>query len=170
MEALRDDIEEITLVDPKESENTKPLEEVTPVSIHPDHIDRHVMIVIELTKELRGTLKKILKRNYDIFAWSQGNVPRIDYQVATHRLFTNPEYPSILQRRRKFAPERLKVIEEEVVTLIMANFIRKSHYPNWLANVVVAPKKGGSGEYELTSPTSTKRVQKIDFFCQRLTS
>ena len=40
--------------------------------------------------------------------------------------------------------------------LIKANVIRESHYPNWLANVVVGPKKGESGEYVLTSPTLTK--------------
>ena len=34
-------MEEITLVNPRESKNNKPLEEVTPVSIHPDHPDRH---------------------------------------------------------------------------------------------------------------------------------
>ena len=27
--------------------------------------------------------------------------------------------------------------------LINANVIRESHYPDWLANVVVAPNKGG---------------------------
>ena len=41
IEALRDEMKEITLVDPRESANTKPLEEVTPVFIHPDHPDRH---------------------------------------------------------------------------------------------------------------------------------
>ena len=34
MEALRDEVEEITLIDPREIENTKPLEEMTPISVH----------------------------------------------------------------------------------------------------------------------------------------
>ena len=41
MEALRDEMEEITLVDPREMENTKSLEEVTTIFIHPDYSDRH---------------------------------------------------------------------------------------------------------------------------------
>ena len=41
MEALRNKIEEITLADPRETENTKPLEEVAPIFIH---LDYHVMI------------------------------------------------------------------------------------------------------------------------------
>ena len=61
MEMLRDEMEEIILVDPRESKNTKPLEKVTPVSIYLDHPDRHVMIGTELTKELRIVLVKFLK-------------------------------------------------------------------------------------------------------------
>ena len=70
MEALRYEVDEITLVDRRESENTKSLEEVTPVFIHQKHPYRHVMIVTELTKELQIALLEFLKRNYDVFAWS----------------------------------------------------------------------------------------------------
>ena len=37
MEALRDKVKEITLVDPREIENTKPLEKVTPISIDSEY-------------------------------------------------------------------------------------------------------------------------------------
>ena len=33
MEVLRDEVEQITLTDPRETENIKPLEEVAPISI-----------------------------------------------------------------------------------------------------------------------------------------
>ena len=82
-------------MDPKESKNTKPLEEVAPIAIHPDYPDRHVMIGTELTKELRLALIEFLKRNYDVFAWSQCDVPGIDPQVAIHTLFTDPDHPPV---------------------------------------------------------------------------
>ena len=63
MEALRDEVEEITLVDPRETKNTKPLEKVTPIFIHPNYPDRHVMIETELTEELRSALVEFLKKN-----------------------------------------------------------------------------------------------------------
>ena len=44
MDALRDEIEDTPLVHPQETENTKSLEEVTPISIHSNHPDHHVMI------------------------------------------------------------------------------------------------------------------------------
>ena len=53
------------------------------------------MIGTELTNELRCALVEFLKRNFDVFAWSQGDVPGIDPQVAMHKLFTNPEHPSV---------------------------------------------------------------------------
>ena len=50
MEELRDKIG--PLLDPREIENTKPLEEVTLISIHLDHLDCQLMIGIKLTTEL----------------------------------------------------------------------------------------------------------------------
>ncbi|GFY92627.1 arginase [Actinidia rufa] len=38
----------------------------------------------------------------------------IDPKIAVHKLFTDPKYSPIRQKRRKFAPERLKVIEDEI--------------------------------------------------------
>ena len=70
MEALRDEMEETTLVDPRESKNTEPLEEIAHVSIHPDCPDRHIIIGTKLTEELRSSLVEFLKKNFDIFAWS----------------------------------------------------------------------------------------------------
>ncbi|GFY82856.1 hypothetical protein Acr_02g0010960 [Actinidia rufa] len=80
MKALRDEVELVTLADPRETENTKPLKKVTPVSIHPDYPDRHVMMGTELTNELCSALTNFLKRNFDVFAWSQGDVLGIDPQ------------------------------------------------------------------------------------------
>ena len=50
MDMLRDEIEHTPLVAPQETENTKPLEKVTPISIQPNHLDRHVMIGTKLTE------------------------------------------------------------------------------------------------------------------------
>ena len=109
-----------------------------------------------------------MKKNYDVFVWSQDDVPRIDPQVAVHKLFTNPNHSLVRQKRKKFTPKRLKVIKEEVAKLIKANVIREFHYLDWLANVVVAPKKRENGEYVLTLSNSTRSAQNTAFFCLRL--
>ena len=141
MEALRDEVKEVTLADPRETKNIKPLEEVTPISIHPDFLDRHVIIGTKLIEQLLTSLVEFLKKNYDVFAWSQGDIPGIDPHMVVHKLFTDLDHPPIFQKRRKFAPKNLKVIEEEVAKLIKDNVIRESHYPEWLANIVFALKK-----------------------------
>ena len=93
-------MDEVTLEDPRETENTKPLEEVAPISIHPVYLDLHVMIGTELSKELWKALVEFLKKNYDVFAWSQGDIPGIDPQVAIHKLFTNLDHSPVRQKRR----------------------------------------------------------------------
>ncbi|GFY94785.1 hypothetical protein Acr_10g0001700 [Actinidia rufa] len=107
-EVLRDEVEQLALADPRETNNTKPLEETVPISIHPEYPDHHIMIGTELTSELRFALIHFLKENSDVFAWSQRDVPGIDPEIAMHKLFTNPKHSPVRQKRRKFAPERLK--------------------------------------------------------------
>ncbi|GFZ06995.1 hypothetical protein Acr_18g0011650 [Actinidia rufa] len=95
---------------------------------------------------------------------SKGDVPGIDPEVAMHKLFTKPDYSPVRQKRRKFALERLKVIEDEISKLIKANVVREAHYPDWLANVVVAPKKGGKWKWRSTPPLSMKLLSFMDAF------
>ena len=83
-----------------EIKNTKPFEKITSISIHADYTNHHVMIGTELTDGLRSTLTNFLKRNFDVFAWSQGDVLDIDPQVATQKLFTNPEYPQFAKKKK----------------------------------------------------------------------
>ncbi|GFZ03479.1 hypothetical protein Acr_16g0001030 [Actinidia rufa] len=113
MREMRDEIGDTHFLDPRDTKNSKPLEEVTPISIHSNHLDRHVMIGAKLTKELRDTLVEFLKKNYDVFAWLQGDVPGIDPHIAVHKLFATPDHHLVRQKMMKFAPKRLKVIEEE---------------------------------------------------------
>ena len=64
----------------------------------------------------------------------------IDSALITHRLNVNPFFKPVKQKRRSFAPERQKAINEEVGKLLQANAIREVEYPEWLANVVLVKK------------------------------
>ena len=52
-------------------------------------------------------------------------------------------HPPVKQKRRKFAPERNKVVNEEVQKQLDIGSVREVHYLDWLANVVVVRKKNG---------------------------
>ena len=64
----------------------------------------------------------------------------IDPAIITHRLNVSPSFKLFKKKRRSFAPERQKEINEEVGKLLLAGAIREVEYPEWLANVVLVKK------------------------------
>ncbi|KAJ9556882.1 hypothetical protein OSB04_011496 [Centaurea solstitialis] len=83
------------------------------------------------------------KEHPDCFIWSNEDMVGIDPNVISHKLNVDPTFKPIKQKRRKFAPERNKVINDEVDNLLKTGKIREVKYPDWLANVVVVQKKNG---------------------------
>ena len=69
-----------------------------------------------------------------------GRHGEIDLAVITHRLNVSQSFKSVKQKRRSFALERQKAINEEVDKLLQADAIREVEYPEWLANVVLIKK------------------------------
>ena len=60
-----------------------------------------------------------------------------------HELRVNPKAKPVKQGQRTMSEERQKVAQAEVQKLLDAGVIREVQYPEWLANVVVVPKKNG---------------------------
>ena len=145
------------------------MEELDEVQIHPDYSDHKVQIRARLEPELRDRLISFLTQQHDCFAWSHVDMIGIDPGIVVHRLQIDPSYPPVKQKRRKFAPERNRVINEEIQKLIDIGSIRKVQYPDWPANVVVVKKRMASGVFESISPTSTRRAQKIRSRCHTST-
>ena len=120
----------------------EPSEELEPVSLDddPEHL---AYIGSKLAKDLKGLLTQFLRQNRDIFAWKQADMGGIDPTVITHKLNTNPSFKPVKQKRKSFAPERQKAINEEVGKLLQAGAIREVEYHEWLANVVLVKKANG---------------------------
>ena len=131
-------------LDMRDEVNTrpKPSEELEPVQLDddPDHL---AYISSKLAKDLRHLLIHFLKQNKDVFAWKQEDMGEIDPAIITHRLNIIPSFKPVKQKRRSFAPERQKAINEEVDKLLQAGAIREVEYPEWLANVVLVKKSNG---------------------------
>ena len=66
---------------------------------------------------LRWRLMDFLRSNSDCFAWSHEDMPGIDPEVIVHKLQVDPLHQPIRHKRRKFAPERDEIINEEVKNL-----------------------------------------------------
>ena len=62
--------------------------------------------------------------------------------LASHKLNVIPSAKPMRQKVRRFHPDRHLIIQIEVNNLLRIGFIREEKYLDWLANVVVVPKKG----------------------------
>ncbi|CAA0816892.1 Unknown protein, partial [Striga hermonthica] len=67
----------------------------------------------------------------------------IDPQKACHRLNLDKTVKPIIQKRRKFGPDRLKALEEEVNKLIDNKFVKEAKYPTWISNPFLVKKATG---------------------------
>nr|XP_017245120.1 PREDICTED: uncharacterized protein LOC108216789 [Daucus carota subsp. sativus] len=105
--------------------------------------DKKVLVGDDLTPTLEANLVEFLTTRLDAFAWDHGDITGISPDVITHKLNVNPDFKPIQQKRRKFAAERNKIVNEEVSRLLKAGMIKEVKYPEWLANVVIVQKKNG---------------------------
>ena len=62
---------------------------------------------------------------------------------ASHKLNVVSSARPVRQRVRRSHPDCNQIIQAKVDNLLKVGFIREVKYPEWLANVVVASKKGG---------------------------
>ena len=69
-------------------------------------------------------------------------MPGIIPTHASHKLNAAPSTKPVRQKVRRYHPDRHLVIQTEVDNLLHNGFIRAVRYLEWLANVVVVPKKG----------------------------
>ena len=88
-------------------------------------------------------IKETFQQNQDVFAWTHSDMPGIHPLVAFHLLNILPSSRPVWQKVRRFYPDRQKIIQSEMDKLLDVEFIREVEYPEWLANVVVVPKKEG---------------------------
>ena len=67
----------------------------------------------------------------------------VDPAESVHHLNVRTNAKPIKQKQRRFAPERNKIINEEVDRLLANGMIREVQYPDWISNVVLVEKKNG---------------------------
>ncbi|XP_061357177.1 uncharacterized protein LOC133301549 [Gastrolobium bilobum] len=94
--------------------------------------------------EMKKKLIELLRSNRDLFAWKPSDMPGIDHEVCCHRLSMDPRAKPVAQKKRKFSPDRQRVIDEEVERLHDAGFKKKVKYTTWLSNPVLVKKTSGA--------------------------
>ena len=111
--------------------------QISEENTHLTHINS--LLTLEEAQDIEGTLQQ----NHNVFVWAYSDMKGIHPSVASHLLNILPSSRPVRQKVRRFHPDRQKIIQDEVDKLLEAWFIREVEYPDWLANVVVVPKKEG---------------------------
>src|ERR1044072_7034820 len=118
-----------------------PLEEV---DIGDGEIKRPTYISAKIDPDLKNEMVCLLKEFKDCFAWDYNEMPGLSRDLVEHRLPIRQDKRSVKQAPRRFAPEVVLKIKEEIERLLRSKFIRTARYVDWLANVVPVIKKNGT--------------------------
>nr|GEU74355.1 reverse transcriptase domain-containing protein [Tanacetum cinerariifolium] len=96
---------------PKAPEENKPPEKVI---VNDDYPDQPTTIRGNLSRGCRTKLIKVLRKHADAFAWVPTDMIGIPCFVVEHQLKTYPHIEPRVQKKRSIAPDRRKVVKEEV--------------------------------------------------------
>ena len=130
-------------LDPRmNDEKLEPKEETTSIMLGEDE-KQCTYIGGSMPEELLSKLIAVLRRNKDLFAWKAVDIPRIDFDVISHKISVCQGAKPVAQNRRKLGEERRKAVIEETEKLLQAGFIQEAQYTTWLANVVLVKKPNG---------------------------
>jgi hypothetical protein len=149
-------------------EGVMPGEHTKKVPLCEDVPDRTVTIGEGLEEAEDSRLIQFLRNNQDVFAWSSSDLRGVNRKVMEHSLRVDPKVKPRKQRLRTMSEDRKKAAQSKVQKLLDAGVIRKLQYPEWLANVVMVPKKNGNWRMCIDFTTINKVCQKDEFPLPRI--
>jgi len=104
---------------------------------------RPIYVRTMLTPEEEKQYFHLLSKYRDVLAWSYKEMLDLDPKVAVHNLAIRKGVSPEKQPQRRFCPQLIPEIEQEVNKLIDGGFIREVKYPTWIANIIPVRKKNG---------------------------
>jgi hypothetical protein len=115
-----------------------PLEEV---DMGDGPVKRPTYISTKIDKDFKVQIIELLKKYKDCFAWDYNEMPGLSRYMGELKLPIRPDKKPMKQTPRRFAPQILSKIKEEIQILLKCGFIRTARYVDWLANIVPVVKK-----------------------------
>ncbi|XP_039686971.1 uncharacterized protein [Medicago truncatula] len=118
-----------------------PLEEI---DLGDGTVKRPTYVSAKIPEGFKSQIAELLKEYKDCFAWDYNEMPGLNREVVELKLPIRPDKKPVKQIPRRFAPQILPKIKEEIDRLLKCGFIRPARYVDWLANVVPVKKKNGT--------------------------
>ncbi|TYK06432.1 uncharacterized protein E5676_scaffold163G001350 [Cucumis melo var. makuwa] len=132
------------------------IDELKEVNLGTKEEPRPTFISTQLSDNDENEYVNLLKAYKDVFAWSYKEMPGLEPKVTVHRLAIKPEHRPVKQAQRRFRPDLISQIKEEVNKLIEAGFIREVKYPTLIANIV--PVRMKNGQLRATYQRAMQRI------------
>ena len=104
---------------------------------------RETKISVHVLPQLKDGMIQALIDYKDVFACFYDDMRGLSTELVAHKLPTDPAFPPVKQKLRKFKTDVSIKIKEEIMKQLEAKVIRVVRYPMWLSNVVPVPKKDG---------------------------
>ena len=90
---------------------------------------------------MKDELIVLLREYRNIFAWSYQDMPGLDTDIVVHQITLKPECKPVKQVLRRMKLETILKIKEEVEKQLNVGFLSIVTYSDWVANIVLVPKK-----------------------------
>ncbi|KAI5427074.1 hypothetical protein KIW84_032488 [Lathyrus oleraceus] len=138
-------------------------EQIELVNLGSEDDVKEVKIGSRLCPDSKKGLIDLLREYSDVFAWSYQDMPGLDSEIVEHRLSLKPECPPVKQKLRRTHPDVAVKIKEEVQKQIDVGFLVTAEYPQWVANIMLVPKKDGKVHMCVDYRDLNKASPKDDF-------
>ncbi|XP_070008059.1 uncharacterized protein [Nicotiana sylvestris] len=90
---------------------------------------RETKISVHLEPQVKEEIIKTLFEYKDVFAWSYNDMPGLSTDMVVYKLPTDPAFPHVKQKLRKFKTDMSVKIKEEITKQLTAKVIRVTRYP-----------------------------------------
>ena len=96
-----------------------------------------------IANDIRQGLIELLREFKDIFAWSYQDMPGLNTDIVVHRLPIRQDCKLVQQKLRRMRLNIMLKIRDEVKKQFDVGFLQEVKYSEWVANIVLVPKKDG---------------------------